>query len=126
MTNDFNFNFEFVKAGAPIVTISSLGLAFNSLSRSLLDKPEEIEIGFDEDRKAIGVRAHNPNSKTSSYTFESKEKYGWVRVGCKDFVRYLSKLTGFNFDEGAIQFLASFDDSSNMLIIIVDEEHTKN
>ena len=123
--NKFNFDFEFIKAGAPIVTLSSLGIAFNPLSRSLLGHPEAVNLGFDEEHKTIGVQAHDPTSNIISYEFEKKEKNGWVRIGCKDFVRDLLTLTNIDFISKAKQFIASYDSESKMLIITVDEDHQK-
>ena len=121
----YSFDFEFVKAGAPIVTISSLGLAFNQLSRSKLGFPLKINVGYDENAHAIGIKAHIEGSNTSFYEFESREKNGWVRIGCKDFVKYLSTQTKIDFNKSAIQFVATFNEDSGILIVIVDEEHMK-
>ncbi|WP_312643597.1 hypothetical protein [Hydrogenoanaerobacterium sp.] len=123
--SDYNFNFEYVNAGAPIVTLSALGIAFNQLSRSLLGYPELINIGFDEEKLTIGIKPHNPQSKIKSYEFEKKEKNGWVRIGCRDFSRHLSKISNIDFISKAQQFIASYDDEQKMLIVIVDNEHLK-
>lgn len=53
---NYSFDFNFVKAGAPIVTLSSLGIAFNRLSRSLLGFPDRINVGYDESAHAIVIR----------------------------------------------------------------------
>ena len=121
--SEYNFNYEFVSAGAPIVTLSSLGIAFNPISRSLLGYPESINIGFDEEKITIGIRAHNPSMSIKYYEFEKKEKNGWVRIGCKDFSRYLAHISGIDFLEKAKQFIATYDKKNEMLIVIVDEEH---
>ena len=121
----YSFNFEFVKAGAPIVTISSLGLAFNQLSRSKLGYPQKINIGYDEKAQVIGIRPHDESTNITSYEFESREKYGWIRVGCKDFVKYLATQTKMDFGKKAIQFIASYDEDLGVLIVIIDEEHMK-
>lgn len=123
--SSFNFDFSFVKAGAPIVTLSSLGIAFNPLSRSLLGKPAEINIGFDEDQLTIGVQAHNPSSDLQSYEFEKREKNGWVRIGCKDFSKYLSLKSNIDFISKAKQFLATYDNETKRLIVIVNGDHLK-
>lgn len=121
----FNFDFNFIKSGAPIVTISGFGLAFNKISRNLLGFPRKINIGFDENAHAIGVRAHNDDPKIDSYEFESRVKDGWVRIGCKDFTKYLSSITNIDFSSKARQFISEYDAESQTLIVIVDEEHLK-
>ncbi len=122
---NYNFDFNFIKSGAPIVTISSLGISFNSLSRSMLKYPKKINVGFDENARAIGVKAHNESSSVVSYEFEGRERNGWIRIGCKDFVKYLYTITNIDFISKAIQFIAEYDEDEEMLIIIVDEEHIK-
>lgn len=123
--NEFNFNYEFVSSGAPIVTLSALGIAFNPLSRSLLGYPDAINIGFDEEKLVIGIKVHKSDSKIKFYDFEKREKNGWVRIGCRDFSRYLSNISGINFLEKAKQFIASYDKEKEMLIVIVNAEHMK-
>lgn len=122
---NYSFDFNFVKAGAPIVTLSSLGIAFNRLSRSLLGFPQRINVGYDENAHAIGVRAHDEETNIASYEFEGRVKNGWIRIGCKDFIKYLSTTTNIDFVTKAKQFLAEYDENTKMLIVIVDEEHMK-
>ena len=88
--NGYNFDFNFIKSGAPVVTLSALGIAFNQPSRSLLGFPEAISIGFDKDKLAIGIRAVSKEDNEDSFEFEKKAKNGWVRLGCKEFSKYLS------------------------------------
>jgi len=124
--DDFNFNFSFVKSGAPIITLSSLGIAFNPLSRSMLGYPESIDIGFDEKKCALGIRPHEGDEIHSTYKFEGKEKNGWVRISAKDFVNYLAVLSGIDFISKAKQFIATYDEDNKMLIVVIDKEHLKD
>ena len=121
----YSFDFNFVKAGAPIVTLSTLGIAFNSLSRTMLGNPEKINMGYDEKAKAIGIQSHDEASRFPSYEFEAREKFGWIRIGCKDFISYLSIQTGIDFKEKTRQFVADYDKEEGRLIVVVDEEHMK-
>lgn len=122
---NFNFDYSFVKGGSPIITLSAIGLAFNAGSRSLLDHPEKIDIGYDEKVNAIGIRAHDESSDSPSYLFESRVKDNWVRISMKDFMKYLSQRSGIDFLTKAIQFIPTMDDETKTLIVIVDEEHAK-
>ena len=122
---EYSFDFSFIKSGAPIVTLNSLGIAFNSLARSMLGYPQFIDIGFDAANCAIGIKGSEALSE-SNFKFESKEKNGWVRVSCKDFVNYLSVLSGIDFISKARQFIATYDDEKEMLIVVVDKEHLKD
>lgn len=121
---DFNFNYEFISAGAPIVTLNSLGIAFNPVCRAMLGYPDEINIGFDEKKMVLGVKAHD-SGVTKAYEFESRERNGWIRIGAKDFVNYLSVITEIDFITKAKQFIATFDEENKMLIVVVDENHMK-
>ncbi len=122
--SNYTFDFNFVKSGAPIVTISSLGLSFNRISRTLLKFPSKINVGFDENARVIGIKAHDENSSVANYEFESRVKNEWIRIGCKDFIKYLSSITKIDFTT-AKQFIAEYDDLLKMLIVVVDEDHIK-
>ena len=93
----FNFDWNYVAAGAPYITISELALGFNTPSISLLGNPEEVIVGFDDQTMTIGVKQYDGNENAKPYKFYSRMKNGWVRIGCKDFVKYLSSLTGLKF-----------------------------
>ena len=87
----FSFDFNFLKNGAPIVTLSALGLAFNRGAIDILGVPERVIIGYDEKNHAIGVRACPPDTTAPCYDFASRIKNDWVRIGAKDFSKYLSR-----------------------------------
>ncbi len=114
----FKFDWDCVSAGAPYVTISSLGLAFNSSSINMLGCPENVVVGFDEKNMAIGVRKAEASEKTKAYKFGSRIKNGWVRIGCKEFVKYLSELSNVSFSP-AIRYIARFDSENEILYIII-------
>ena len=120
----YNFDFSFVRAGAPIITLSSTGLAFNAIVRKMLDYPEQIDIGYDEEANAIGICAHRTENAEKPYDFESRAKDGWVRISCRDFMRYLAQKNNFDFSK-AKQFIPEYDKDSNTLVVIVDEAHMK-
>lgn len=122
---EFNFNYEFVSAGAPIVTLSTLGIAFNSVCRSMLGYPEKINIGFDENRLALGIKAHDEESTVKHFEFESRVRNGWIRIGAKDFVNYLSVISKIDFIKKAKQFIATYNEDDKMLIVIIKEEYLK-
>jgi len=123
---NFNFDYNFVKSGAPVVTINSSGIAFNYLSRSLLGFPERINIGYDEITNAIGVKCHDDNSNIPYYEFEKKAKNDWVRIGCKDFIRYLCNKANIDFAIKSQQFIVDYDEIKKILIVIVDAKHMKS
>lgn len=123
--DNFNFNFEFIGSGAPIVTLSSLGIAFNPVCRAMLNYTEKVNIGFDEKKMAIGVKAHNPDTQVKAFEFESRVRNGWIRIGARDYVKYLALISKIDFTNKAKQFIATFDEENKMLIVIIDEEHMK-
>jgi len=122
---NFSFDFEFIKSGLPVVTVSSIGIAFNPGSRRLLGFPDLVDIGYDPKARAIGVRAHTSDSKADPYVFEERMKDGWIRINAKEFSRYLEQQTGINFRDKAKQFLPEYDEESKTLIVILDEDHLK-
>jgi hypothetical protein len=121
----YNFNWSSVSGGAPFVTFSSLGIAFNSVSIAKLDSPEKIMVGFDEDNLVIGVRTYDGGENTKPYEFNNRVKNGWVRIGCKEFIRYLQKLSGIDFST-AKKYVATFDGSTKTLIVELKDEPDAN
>ena len=121
----YNFDFNFVKNGTPIVTLSSLGIAFNHASRKVIGDPDKILVGYDAAAHAIGVKAASESDVGAIYDFAPRVKNDWVRIGCKDFIKHLAIETGISFDKKAVQFMASYDTDLKMLIIKVDEQHMK-
>ena len=114
----YNFDWNYVAAGAPYITISELALGFNAPSISLLGNPEEVIIGFDDQTMTIGVKKYDGNENVKSYKFYSRMKNGWVRIGCKEFIKYLSSLTGLEFSP-AIRYIAKYDEQEEILYISV-------
>lgn len=114
----FDFDWNYVAAGAPYITISELALAFNTPSISLLGNPEEVAVGFDDKTMTIGIKEYDGNENVKPYKFYSRIKNGWVRIGCKDFVKYLSSLSRLQFNP-AIRYVAKFDADERILYISV-------
>lgn len=121
----YNFDFSYLKNGSPIVTLSSFGIAFNKGAIEALGTPEQVIIGFDSEACAIGVRARGVDTTSPAYDFARRIKNDWIRVGAKDFVKYLSKVSGIDLLTKAKQFIAEFDPETETLIIVVDEQHLK-
>jgi hypothetical protein len=112
----YNFNWIAVSGGAPYVTLSSFGIAFNSVSIEKLNTPEKILVGFDEDKFVIGVKAFNGELGLKPYEFSSRIKNGWIRIGCKDFIKYLQSLTGIDFSTSK-KYTAKYDTEGKVLLV---------
>ena len=117
----FNFDWNVIPAGAPYITISNLGLAFNSPSIKLLGNPEEVVIGFDEPQMIIGVMDATNMKNAKSYKFSSRIRNGWIRIGCKDFVKYLASISEISFIP-AKKYLAKMDEETKTLYITVEKK----
>ena len=115
---NFNFDWNYISNGAPYVTIGSAALGFNTPSISLLGNPEEVIVGFDCQNMTIGIKKYDGEENAKKYKFYSRMKNGWVRIGCKDFVKHLSSLTGLNFAP-AKRYVAQFDPGEKILFISV-------
>ena len=123
---DFLFDFTYLKNGSPVVTLSALGLAFNKGAIDMLGAPDEVVVGYDEKRRAIGIRqATNEPPAIPRYKFADRAKNDWVRIGAKDFTKYLARISGIDFLSKAKQFVPLFDEDTRTLIVIVDEAHLK-
>lgn len=121
----YNFDFSYLKNGSPIVTLSAFGIAFNKGAIDVLGKPAQVIIGYDQENRAIGVRGRGEDSTIPSYEFASRIKNDWIRIGAKDFMKYLSRTSGIDFLSKSKQFVAEFDDKTQTLIVIIDEAHLK-
>lgn len=86
-----------------------------NIERSLY---EEVIIGFDDQTMNIGVKKYDGNENVKSYKFYSRMKNGWERIGCKEFIKYLSLLTGLEFSP-AIRYIAKYDEQEELLYISV-------
>lgn len=75
-------------------------------------------LGFDDQTMTIGVKKYDGNENVKSYKFYSRMKNGWVRIGCKEFIKYLSSLTGLEFSP-AIRYIAKYDEQEEILYISV-------
>ncbi len=121
---DFNFDWNYISAGAPYVTVSELGLAFNTPAISLLGNPEEVVLGFDENKMTIGVIDAKNLRAGKPYKFYSRIRSGWVRIGCKDFIKYLSVISGIDFTK-AKKFIARYDKEEKILYISIGEREVE-
>ena len=121
----FNFDFSYLKNGSPIVTLSSFGISFNKGAIETLGNTQQVIIGFDPKACAIGVRARGEDTASPAYDFARRIKNDWIRIGAKDFVKYLSKASGIDFLTKAKQFVAEYDPETETLIVVVDEQHLK-
>jgi len=121
----YNFNWSAVSGGAPYVTLSSLGLAFNSVSIEKLGCPEKIIVGFDEEKCVIGIKAYNNETGIKAYDFANRKKNGWIRIGCRDFMKYLESLVDMSFSP-AKKYVAQYNDSEKTLIVFPKKNKNNN
>lgn len=121
----YSFDFSFLKNGSPIVTLSSFGISFNKGAIEALGTPEQVIIGFDPEARAIGVRARGEDTTSPAYDFARRIKNDWIRIGAKDFVKYLAKISGIDFLTKAKQFIAEYDPETKTLVVVVDDQHLK-
>ena len=121
----YNFDFAYLKNGSPIVTLSAFGIALNKGAIELLGVPDQVIIGYDQEQHAIGIRARGDDIRSPYYDFASRVKNDWIRIGAKDFMKYLSRVSQIDFLTKSKQFLAEYDEESQTLVVVVDEDHLK-
>lgn len=113
----FKFNWNALADGAPYVTINATSIAINDAAVSLLKSPNRILIGFDSENKVLGIKPSTGNEEERTYNINARmTEYGWARVGCKDFVRYLSSVLETDFSS-AKRYLAEYDENSGILLV---------
>lgn len=120
--SEFNFDFTLIRRGAPVVTLSSLGIALNESTQKMLGNPDYISIGYDTARKTLALRVTDKDDE-NGYKIGGRARQGWVRVGCRDFIRYISSETGIDCVNRAKQFFAQYNDEIKMVIVEISEEN---
>ncbi len=122
---DYKFDWNCVSSGGPCVTISELTISFNQSAAAMLNTPEEVAIGFDKEKLIIGITDVKNVTTSKSYKFAGKQNNGWIRIGCKDFIRFLSKLSGKSFSP-AKRFYPRMDEDGRVMIISINEEEEED
>lgn len=87
--------------------------------------PDQVIIGYDPEQQAIGVRARGDDTDSPCYDFAPRIKNDWIRIGAKDFMKHLSRISKIDFLSKAKQFIAEFDEETQTLVIVIDEDHLK-
>lgn len=118
---DFNFDWNYVAAGAPYITINETSLAFNTPAISLLQNAPNVVVGFDKEKMAIGVMNAQNHPDGKSYAFYTRIRQGWIRIGCKDFIKHLSAISGISFTP-AKKYLAQYDEEGQVLYILINDK----
>ena len=108
----YHFDFSYLKNGAPAVTLSSFGIAFNKGAIESLGTPDQVIIGYDPEQQAIGVRARGDDTTSPCYDFAPRVKNDWIRIGAKDFMKHLSRTSKIDFLTKAKQFIAEYDEET--------------
>jgi len=98
----YSFRWSSVELETPmLISISKLGISLNLTSINAIGSPEKVIIGFDEEAKVLGVAAASLDTpkdiKTYSLCTESRKGNAWIRIGCKNFIKYLTQQTGNDF-----------------------------
>jgi hypothetical protein len=112
---EYNFLWSTPNSGAPIVSIAIYGITFNTGAIEILNKPAKIMMGFDEDKKIIGFKPTTTDN-VQAFPFMEKERKGYIRIGNKEFIKYISSKTGNDFKK-SIKYLPNWDKNEQILII---------
>ena len=90
----------------------------------MLKNLEEVVVSFDEANLTIGVKSAENMGNVKAYRFYSRNNNGWVRIGCKDFLKYLSAISGMKFSP-AMKFIARMDHEQQILYITINSEEVE-
>ncbi|HYF82399.1 MAG TPA: hypothetical protein VEB00_05150 [Clostridia bacterium] len=114
----YSFLWSTPNARAPIITIAPYGITFNSATVELLGKPKRLMIGYDEKSKVVGMKPINDDANSKSFEFIKKERNGYVRIGNKDFIKYLINKKEIDFKiRNTYKYIADWDSDDELLII---------
>lgn len=113
----FNFMWITPSGGPPIVSMATYGITFNNSVIELMKRPDEIKIGFDEEKKVIGVKpVYEPNNDSPGFPFAKRERQGTVRIGQKDFIKYITNRTSIDFSTSK-KYFGNWDENEQLLTI---------
>ncbi|MGI6684900.1 MAG: hypothetical protein ACOX47_05355 [Bacillota bacterium] len=112
---EYNFMWSTPTSGAPIVSFASYGITFNSSVIEILNRPEKIMVGFDAKNKVVGIKPTD-SSNIKGFPFAERERNGYVRIGNKDFIKYISAKLQIDFQK-AVRFVAEWDEENKILIV---------
>lgn len=101
----------------PSVTITKNTLNFNKYAVECFQDTRYLQIGFlHEELKVAFRKIDEPSEEDYFYTFKDREKDGWVRISCKEFIAYLSSYVFYDF-ETSKRFLLLKDNESDLYYI---------
>ena len=115
---EYNFMWSAPSSSAPVVTIARYGITFNSTTIEMMGRPKNILMGVDVKKRVVGFQAvEDADSNTKSYSFAEREsKAGYIRIGNKDFVDYISTIAGFDTRK-TYKFFGRWDSERQLLTI---------
>ncbi|MBA2131965.1 hypothetical protein [Capillibacterium thermochitinicola] len=119
---EFNFVWTTPSGGAPVVSIASYGITFNNVVIEMMHRPKKIMIGYDDKKKVVGFKAIYTSEEENEkcFPFTERERNGYVRIGIKDFVKYISNRTGLDF-KNSTRYIGVWDEEQKLLTINLKE-----
>ena len=123
----YNFIWATATGSAPIVTFAPYGITFNGMAIEMMKRPWGIMIGYDDNKKVVGIKpvydeesdAKGKNSM-KIYGFIEKERHGYVRIGNKDLIRYLSNRIGIDYSV-PVKYALDWKENDQIAIIELDK-----
>jgi len=114
----YDFIWSSPSSGAPIVSIATYGITFNSAAIQLIGNPKKIMMGYDVNKKIIGIKPINDETKKNphAFTFAERERKGMIRIGNKDFVKYVSRKADIDISTSN-RYAADWDSKGELMIV---------
>lgn len=119
MVNKYNFMWTSPNGGGvPQVTIADYGISFNMGAIKQMNEPLKIRIGYDTKQKVVGIQAiyDESSATTDAFDFMSKLRQNSIRIGNKDFIKYIGMTSGIDFSS-AKKYIGNWIDEDSLLII---------
>ncbi len=115
---EYNFVWTAPSGGAPVVSVASYGITFNGVVIEMMHRPNKIMMGYDDGKKVVGFKAiyKSEGENEKCFPFIERERNGYVRLGNKDFVKYLANRTGLDFKKST-RYIGVWDEEQKLLTI---------
>jgi len=109
--------------GAPVVSLAEYGITFNNGAIEIMGKPEYVILGYNEEKKLIGVKPCDENEE-NKIEFYKKIRNKYIRLANKDFIRFLKSRISedIKIENKAKRYVAKWDKVEKILYIDLNNQ----
>jgi len=100
-----------------IVTIAHYGITFNYGAVEHLKKYKKILLGCDAENKILVFKPIKSEIEQGYEMFKKNQKTKNIRIGCKEFAKYIDSKFQLDLENQSIKFYIDIDEESEQMIV---------